>query len=66
MVARILRRKAADKPTHAWRKDFKQNRALYFFVLPAVVAGAEVSGGADVTAVNGGSDEVLSSPFIIL
>ena len=37
-----------------------------FSVLPAVVVGAEVSGGADVTAVNGGSDEVLSSPFIIL
>ena len=37
MAARILRRKAADKPTHAWRKDFKQNRALYFFVLPAVI-----------------------------
>ena len=30
------------------------------------VAGASVSGGSDVTAVKGGSDDVPSSPFIIL
>ena len=37
MVARMLRKKTADKPAQAWRKDFKRNKALYFFVLPAVI-----------------------------